>query len=344
MSWSECLRPAWAFDEAASELGGDILQSAAWGRLKERFGWRTWRLWHRAHGSVDQTALLLVRELWPGVPIGYLPRGPVGVGASGLREFADFAQAFGRSLGCFLWRVDLDQPEGSLPLPELAGAGYRVRRGAGEFGGTQPRLVFRRALGDGAPTPDADLRRKLRRARAEGTVKVEGEEALGDLLALLKDTARRQGMALRADGYYRALWQVLKSHGYGDLVVVRRLGQPTAAGIVARFGRRAIYLVGASASAHRAFLPGYLLQEGMIDWASAQGCTLYDLRGGSLRDPRHGLNRFKRQFGEEIRLTGERDLPLRLHYVLFRALEALRPRGGLLREAPLLRRLRPSLG
>ncbi|MDA8344837.1 MAG: peptidoglycan bridge formation glycyltransferase FemA/FemB family protein [Thermaerobacter sp.] len=326
MTWTECLRPAWAFDEAAAELGGDILQSAAWGRLKEQFGWQPWRFWHTARGGVDQTALILVRELWPGLRIGYLPRGPVGVGAGGYAEFAQFAKAVGRRLGCFLWRIDPDLPEGCLPPAALRSEGFRLRQDTGEFGGTQPRLVFRRKLGEAAPTPGADLRRKLRRAQEAGACQVEGHEGLSDLLELLLDTKSRQGIELRAESYYRELWRILKAHGYGELLVVRRAGKATAAGIVARFGKRATYLIGASSSEERAHLPGYRLQEGMIDWATGAGCTEYDLRGGSLYNRDYGLNRFKRQFGEETRLAGERDLPLRMPYLLFRAAEAVRPR------------------
>ncbi len=326
MTWAECLRPAWAFDEAAAALGGDILQSAAWGRLKEQFGWQPWRFWHTARGGVDQTALLLVREPWPGFKIGYLPRGPVGAVPGALFEFAAFAREAGRKLGCLCWRIDPDLPAHELPHAALQAAGFRLRRARGEFGGIQPHLVFRRALGDRAPAPSPQLRRKLHRAAAAGDWRIEGLEGLQDFWGLLRDTSRRQGIATRAEGYYRAAWRVLKASGLGELVVVRRLGEATAAGIVARFGSRATYLFGASASGARAHLPGYRLQQGMIDWATGQGCSVYDLRGGSLRQGDHGLNRFKRQFGEETLLAGESDLPLHLRYLAFRLAEELRPR------------------
>lgn len=328
-------RPTQIYDEATAALGGDILQASFWGDLKERFGWQVCRCWHVSRGGVDATAQVLLRRLGPGLRVGYLPRGPTGVrGEAAWSEFAQFARRVGGAAGTLIWRVDPDEPSESPAAEQMHRAGFHRLHGGGAFGGIQPRLVFRRRLGAGLAA-HGDLGRHLRRAMAAGsTVAREGAGALPEMLVLLRQTAQRQNLALRAAEYYHALHRTLTGAGAGELFIARHLGRAVGAALIGRFGSRATYLIGASATDARPLLPGYRLQAEVIGWAESEGLKVYDLRGGPMQDPHHGLNRFKRLFGEEVLLAGERDLPLRLDYWLWRQLEPLRGRLAAWRPRP----------
>lgn len=337
VSWRRLEGHLVAYDEATAGLGGDILQASFWAELKECFGWRAERFWHVSRGAVDATAQVLVRRLAPGIRIGYLPRGPTGVaGAAAWREFSEFARREGGGQGSLIWRIDPNVPAAEVPDDDMRRAGFRRLHQPGRFGGIQPRMIFRRQLGQGL-LATGQLGRHLRRAFSSGCeVAKEGAEALSELHMLLADTAARNDLRLRAMDYYRALHSALERAGAAKLFVVRHGGRAVAAALIGQFGRRATYLVGASASNARELLPGYRVQAEVISWAEEEGLETYDLRGGPLGEPNHGLNRFKRQFGEAIVLAGERDLPLRPDYWLWRQLEPLR-------TGWLERRARPAL-
>lgn len=337
MSWRRLDGRRFAYDEATAGLGGDILQASFWADLKECFGWRAERFWHFSRGGVDATAQVLLRRLAPGIRIGYLPRGPTGVaGEAAWREFSEFARREGGAQGSLIWRIDPDIPALECRDDDLRTAGFRRLHKPGRFGGVQPQMIFRRRLGQGL-SATGTLGRHLRRAFSAGCeVAEEGARAISELHMLLTETAARNDLRLRAVEYYGTLHSALERAGAAQLFVVRHGGRAVAAALIGQFGRRATYLVGASATSARELLPGYRVQAEVISWAEAEGLETYDLRGGPLGEPNHGLNRFKRQFGEEILLAGERDLPLRPDYWLWRQLEPLR--AGWLE-----RRARPAL-
>ena len=70
-------------------------------------------------------------------------------------------------------------------------------------------------------------------------------------------------------------------------------------------GRRATYLYGGSAPAHRAVMPNYALQWAAIQEARRRGCAGYDFYGyDPFGLPDHlfaGFTRFKLQFGGQRR-------------------------------------------
>ena len=165
------------------------------------------------------------------------------------------------------------------------------------------------------------------------TVYQAGAEKTGAFYDLLKETARRDGIAIHGEEYYRTLLQnnwydgprpdlrlYLAEHG-GDLL----------AGIVTLFrGEDAIYLYGASSDKKRNFMAPYALQLKAMEDAAASGCKIYDLYGIAPGDipshPMAGLYRFKTGFGGKIiHRPGSWDYPCRpLLYHLFRGAETLR--------------------
>ena len=61
-----------------SHPDGSILQTTQWARLKNRFGWRSRRVWLRKDGRLVAGAQLLIRSAALGLlRIAYIPHGPL---------------------------------------------------------------------------------------------------------------------------------------------------------------------------------------------------------------------------------------------------------------------------
>jgi lipid II:glycine glycyltransferase (peptidoglycan interpeptide bridge formation enzyme) len=90
-----------------------------------------------------------------------------------------------------------------------------------------------------------------------------------------------------------------------------------------RFGKRVIYMYGASNDKERQRIPNYLLQWEAIRWGKAQGCSVYDFWGAPDEfvesDPLWGVWRFKAGFnGQVVRHIGAWDFVVRpLLYQLY---------------------------
>jgi lipid II:glycine glycyltransferase (peptidoglycan interpeptide bridge formation enzyme) len=164
-------------------------------------------------------------------------------------------------------------------------------------------------------------------------VRRAGGEGLEAFYALLKETARRDGIAVHGIEYYRTLF----SHSRDSLpeadvrLYLAAHEGDVLAGIMTLFrGREAVYLYGASSDRKRNLMAPYALQLKAMEDARLAWCAEYDLLGIPPReDPDHpmaGLYRFKTGFGGRIvHRIGSWDLAYRpLAYRLFRAAETLR--------------------
>lgn len=309
---------------------GHILQTLAWGDLKARTGWVPVRylVEEKPGGSTRAAISVLLRRLpVPGLRahLAYAPRGPV-VDYEDEAAMSVLFRSVGTDLarlGAVALKIDPDIPaERTDVVQRLQKMGLRrVARGPG-FEGVQPRFVFRLPL---TGTPDELIARfhpktryNIRLAERKGvTVRTATSAADLDVFyRLLVETARRDRFLVRAESYYRDMWELIIEPGLGRLFLADFEGRTLAGAIVFVLGDKAWYVYGASSSTRREVMPNYLLQWTMIRWAMANGCRLYDFRGvsGNLdpSDPLYGLYRFKKGFGAQLtEFIGEFDLVLR---------------------------------
>jgi lipid II:glycine glycyltransferase (peptidoglycan interpeptide bridge formation enzyme) len=192
-------------------------------------------------------------------------------------------------------------------------------------------------------------RYNARLALKKGVV-IRRDDAAGlDLFyALLKETAKRDGIAIHDINYYETLFSHCREYqkkyegaGAGDvqkiidlrLYMAEHEGSALAAIVVLVRQGRAVYLYGASSDRKRNLMAAYALQVKAMEDAMASGCKEYDLFGippvSVGDDPDHpmaGLYQFKTGFGGRIiHRPGSWDYPLRpLVYHLFRAAESMR--------------------
>jgi len=351
---------------SACGQAASFLQSDFWGAFKARFGWEAlafnleWGSGLGGQGLGISSLLVLRRRLAAGFSIAYIPWGPElpeldlppdspaydEFRASALKELALALKDLLPSDTAF---IRFDPPWfieglGTAPPPKIPPP--FVRAGA-DIQAPDTVLVnlsqpMDEILAQMKPKwrYNAKLAIKkgvaLRRAGEDPKLRTEASQRADEITAfygLLKETARRDGIAIHNIEYYR---DIIESSSAGDSGVDTRLylaehEGDLLAGLVSLFrGNEAVYLYGASADKKRYLMAPYALQLKVMEDAQAAGCREYDLFGiPPNNDPAHpmaGLYRFKTGFGGKIiHRPGSWDFPCRpLVYRLFRFAEALR--------------------
>ena len=324
------------------EQAESFLQSALWGRFKERFGWESRAFIVDWDGFGERPLLTLSRRLAPGIAMTYVPWGPELPEAvptdSGNRSaaLASLARALRPRLPHSAAFIRFDPPwysEGSSPPPAIE---QPFRRAAA---GVQPPDTVLVDLLPGEAAILAAMKPKWRYniglAKKHGvTVTQSGEAALDTFYQLLTQTAARDGIAVHSAEYYKALFELCRGGGSGGeelaLYTASHSGDTLAAIVVLRRGKTATYLYGASANLKRNLMAPYALQWQAMQDAKAAGCAVYDLFGIPPNDdpahPMAGLYRFKTGFGGSIiHRSGSWDYITRpLPHALFSAAEKLR--------------------
>ncbi|MBN1484455.1 MAG: peptidoglycan bridge formation glycyltransferase FemA/FemB family protein [Chloroflexia bacterium] len=307
---------------------GHLLQSFAWGELKNAFGWEPLRLALLRQGQIQAAAQVLFRRL-PLVSLAYVPRGPLldwqdrAVTAAMLQAIAKAARS---RRGIFL-KIEPNRPDEPALHERLRGLGLRVGRCV------QPRssmlVDLRGSEEDLLASFKSKTRYNVRLAGRRGvTVRTAQSPADVNLFyEMLRETATRDAFGVHNQSYYQDFYRLFNQAGHGTLLFAEHQGQILAALWAAACGPEAIYMYGASRSEGQRHMPTYLLQWEAIRWAREQGCSRYDLWGipdsiaqgqderetlneKNVRDGLWGVYRFKQGFGGEmVRTVGAYDHP-----------------------------------
>ena len=286
---------------------GGFLQSWAWGRFKQHFGWAPVRLvLPFGHTTPPAVAQVLFRRLpYSPYTVGYLPRGP-------LLDYHD-DEALGAMAGALdrlARRYRAISITWELPVPgepDLTArlAQYNLRPTKGVQHGATRVIDISPSLEEIIARQKPKWRSNTRLALKHG-VRVRQAATPDDFSAwygLLETTSARDGFTVRGLDYYRHFWE--STRGSGDTVLLLAEHEGTLlAGIMAhRFVHEATYLYGASGDAGRNLMPNHLLQAEAMRWAKERGADRYDMFGIAASedpaDPLAGISRFKAGFGGE---------------------------------------------
>jgi lipid II:glycine glycyltransferase (peptidoglycan interpeptide bridge formation enzyme) len=167
-------------------------------------------------------------------------------------------------------------------------------------------------------------RYNIRLAMRRGVQVQEGGTAdLEAFYRLYHQTSQRDGFLIRPFAYYQDLWSRFLASGIAHLLLAYHEGDLLAGVLLFRFGGRAWYMYGASASRKRELMPNHLLQWEAVVRMRAAGVREYDFWGAPERleesDPLWGVYRFKAGFGGRfVERIGAYDFPGgRGRYVLY---------------------------
>ncbi|MDP2728072.1 MAG: peptidoglycan bridge formation glycyltransferase FemA/FemB family protein [Dehalococcoidia bacterium] len=301
-------REAW--DHAVAGLPtGHILQSFEWGELKERFGWRSYRLLWESQGKVLGAALALRRGLpLSGLSIMYVPKGPCfhPEDTETLKAILRALKALARAEGAIFLKLDPDLTADHVQaLAALDQEGFQPSREQVQLRSTMV-VDLRPTEKEILARMNQSTRRNISLAQRNGVEVVEGGmEDLAVFYDLYRETARRDGFILRTYDYYQRLWRIFLEGGMARAFFARWQGEVLAGCLILRLGKKSWYLLGASRSQLREVRPNQLLQWEAMRWAKGAGAESYDMWG--LPDvlepgqPMWGLYQFKRGFGGELR-------------------------------------------
>ncbi|NJD57825.1 MAG: hypothetical protein C3F13_04920 [Anaerolineales bacterium] len=295
------------WDEFLSQVPNPhILQTSAWGQLKAEFGWQVIRIVSGACG-----AQILIKPIFPGINLAYIPKGPVGMDCEQLWPQID---RLCKSQHCFLLKVEPDLLEdnqgtqiSSLPMPGFIRSNHSI----------QPqRTIVVDLTGDEAQILGR-MKQKTRyniNLASKKNVVVRPHADLSAFYSLMQMTGERDQFGIHSLAYYQKAYDLFQAHDQCQLLAAEFEDDVIAAIIIFRTGLRAWYFYGASSDNHREKMPNYLLQWEAMRWAKAQGCQEYDLWGvpdeeldvleanfSSRNDGLWGVYRFKRGFGGELR-------------------------------------------
>jgi lipid II:glycine glycyltransferase (peptidoglycan interpeptide bridge formation enzyme) len=155
-------------------------------------------------------------------------------------------------------------------------------------------------------------------ARKGVVVRVGTQDDLPMLYQMYAETSLRDGFAIRAEDYYRRLWEIFMTQDEPTCrpLIAEVEGEVVAAVMLFWFAGRAYYLHGMSRAIQRNKMPNFLLQWEAIKAAKNAGCGVYDLWGApeifAEDDSMWGVFRFKQGLGGEVlRTLGAYDLPIR---------------------------------
>lgn len=311
------------WDEFVAEHpDGSVLQTTQWARLKNRFGWRSRRVWLKREGQLIAGAQILVRSAALGLMrIAYIPHGPL-VNWQDKEQVAvilnqiDFA-AYEHGAGML-------KMEPLLWLGEMSAGKWKelcqVHECLPDSDSIQPPQTL---IVDLTPTEEEILARMKQKTRyniklaaKKGvTVRQGDRDDVRIFNELLRETAQRSQFGVHAPEYYLSAYELF-SPEYMGLFIAELESKPLAAIMAFINGTRAAYFYGASSNAERKRMPTYAVQWSAMRWAKERGCTEYDLWGvpdypedeleAQFQERNEGLwgvYRFKRGFGGELKRT-----------------------------------------
>lgn len=326
-----------AWDRWLVSQNAHVLQTAAWGALKQRFGWQAERVALTSGGEIQAAAQILYRPLAPALTIGYIPRGPVTGESESLTPFLQAVTQHVRLRGAFLLKIEPDWQRGDARDDALRAAHAQPTSET-----IQPPVTLHIDLTADLATLLARMKSKwrynIRLAEKRQVVVRAGSSAdLPAFFELMQLTGARDHFAIHGADYYRAAFELLTAQDYARLFIAEFEHKPLAMIFVTAFAREAIYLYGASSNQERNRMPNHALHWAAMQWAKARGCTHYDLWGipenaGDTNDAANlpsSLYQFKQGFGgTTVCYSGAWDIvfdPLR--YKLYQLGRRVRQRG-----------------
>jgi len=308
------------------------LQSWVWGAFKSRWGWEANPLVLAGENDHPRAAALVLKRPVPRLPLSilYVPKGPVfDYDDARLRQtILTRLEHLAKQEGAIFVKIDPDvaRSRGLEPaVPQPTGQGFMAELKERGWRFSDDQIQFRNTVELDLNLPEDELlanmksktRYNIRLAGRKDVIVRRGTADDFRLIAgMYETTAERNEFTIRPPGYYLDAWQSFYDAGMAQPLIAEYEGTPLGAVIIVKYGRRAIYMYGASNNKERNRMPNYLLQWEAIRWAKEQGCEVYDFWGAPDEfvesDSLWGVWRFKSGFeGEVVRHVGAWDYPAR---------------------------------
>ncbi len=317
---------------------GNLLQSWAWGEFQASIGNKVWRLQVSADAQVITQLQIIKLHLGFGKHILYAPRDLL------INKFAP-AQNQPEAIKLLMGQIKQIASEESAillrlepPISKEDRASLSIYKSIGFLPSIKSLQPSRNLIIDILPAKDLILKAMKPKARYNIAISYKKGvqvvisstlEAIKIFNQLNKETSFRNRFHSYSDNYYYQQLNILgHQHKLMTLLIAYWQDTPLASALITCFGKRAIYLHGASSKLHADKMASYALHWEAIKLAKSRGCSTYDL--GGVIDDRHpqwaGITRFKQGFGGEmVEYVGALELPFNpLWYKAYQLLNKLR--------------------
>ncbi len=298
-----------------------LLQTKAWARFKEQFGW---------HTDARLGFIGMERTMTAGKSLRYFPELPLN---SKTLELIDKVRAEDVPAGRIFSRFEFLELWTGEKAKLLIDAGLTKA-----FEDVQPEfrqwILLDKSEDELLKEMKPKGRYNLRIAeRHKLSVHWGTEEAKVEAFySLYVATAQRTGFQGRDRTYFQKLIPLLKEERLGEVLTVSKDGEILSAAIITFYGGMSSYLYGGSGG-DRSLMAPYLMHWEAIKRAKKEKCAIYDLLAiapiGKAKHPHIGLTRFKEQLGgQSVRMLGCWDLVHnRLWYTIYRLAQKRRRRA-----------------
>jgi len=324
-------------DLPVCDKASSFLQSGFWGNFKAQFGWEAFAfraIWKTEANKQEEekTLLVLRRRLAPLFALAYVPWGPE------LPDEVPFQAALEELARCLKEKLPKDTVFIRFDPPWLSDSNDQstvppsfIRAEADIQPPDSVILDLTQSMDSIVENMKPKWRYNYKLALKKGVKVRQGEKNEIEIFyKLLKETSKRDKIAIHGFDYYKALFY--SNYNTPDIrLYFAEYEGDTLAVIVTLFrGSDAVYLYGASSDNKRNFMPAYALQLKAIQDAKTQGCNNYDFFGippvNDKSHPMAGLYQFKTGFGGKIiHRPGSWDYSCRyIFYRIFRIVEKIR--------------------
>lgn len=278
-----------------------LLQTSAWGELKQSYGWEVTRIVNESVG-----AQILIRGLPFGFSIAYIAKGPIG---EPNKTFWNLVDDYCMDRRAIFLKVEPDVwSDSNQSLNWFESEGFRKSHHS-----IQPLRTILVDLGGEEASILAKMKQKtrynIRLAMKRGVIvrRISDVKLFYDLML---ETGKRDKFGIHSYDYYQQCYDLFNPRGECELLMAEYQGLTIGGVMIFAHGERAWYLFGASADQYRNTMAAYLLQWEAIRWARDRACRYYDLWGvpdedeefleskfTTRQDGLWGVYRFKRGFG-----------------------------------------------
>lgn len=296
---------------------GSFMQSLTWANVKANWGSEA-IISRDERGEIRGTCLVLIKKI-PFLRCAFLyaPRGPV-CDYSDSGAAADIAagiDALAKKHHAFAVMCDPPLADG-LDTETLESAGFSLRD-MPEEQLIQCRFNYvlelsGKTLSEIRAGFKPEYRNRISKAQRRGVwcEELRGKaatNALGDFYEMMKQTGRRDGFPIRSEEYFTRFMRALDGHAclYMCYANIGGAKTPLSGAITVNYGKRSVYVYGASSDINRELYPNYLMQWTMISAAYERGLRVYDFGGVPFFHDKtrreYGIYGFKKGFGGKVK-------------------------------------------
>ena len=270
----------------------DFLQSKEWRKFQESVGRKTFLIdSNEIYASIIEHKLPIVGKYF------YIPRGP--------EKFSDEILKLAKENKAGWIRFDPVNEE-ILNKIKTWTLDVQVRKAPHDM---QPREIFVINITKSEEELLANMKSKTRyniKLAQKHGIKISNDknkEHIDEFLRLVKIMAKRQGIAVHPDEYYRKMVENIPTENL-KLYAAEYDGKIIAAIIAVFYNKTAAYLHGASDDKYKNLMAPYLLQWQAIKDAKAAGCEKYDFGGIKTggNNSWAGITKFKLGFSPNTKL------------------------------------------